>query len=57
MKEYVLVPQSHLDKLEEARLELYKMFENADTYKICLLTNITQPMWVLTHKRYEKISK
>lgn len=51
--EMVIVPRSDLDKIEEARLALHKMFENTkDIATIMAITNITQPMWQVSHKKY-----
>ena len=51
--EMVVVPKRDLEKLEEARLALYQMFEGTeDINTIMALTNITEPMWKLSHKKY-----
>jgi len=51
--EMVIVPRHDLEKLEEARMALYAMFEGCeDISTIITLTNITEPMWKLAHKKY-----
>ena len=52
----VLVPQSDLDKLEDARLYLYQMFTS--TNDIARLSfGVTDIMWKITHTKYEEIKQ
>lgn len=51
----VIVPQSDIDKLEEARLYLHKLVkDNPLFFKI--ISHVTPPMWEITHRRYEKVN-
>lgn len=51
-EKYVIVPQSDIDKLEKARIELHQMLDGGDVDTLTRLINITEPMWYLTHRRY-----
>jgi len=51
--EIVLVPRKDIEKIEEARLALYKMFEGMeDVNTIIELMNITESMWYIAHRKY-----
>ena len=56
----LLVPQIDIDKIEEARCELHKLVKSVEDGKIkptdlfVYVVNITQPMWVLTHRKYKE---
>ena len=53
-EEYVLVPQKDIDEIEEARLAIFKLFPDPDSIMIMNLLKISNPMWKVTHKRYNK---
>lgn len=48
-----VIPQVYIDKLEVARKELYALLPDADTTLLCHLTKITDPMWQITHRKWE----
>jgi len=52
---YVVVPQSDLDRLEEARSRLWKFVKNGFIDETFVLP-ITSTMWHLTHRKYPKTS-
>ncbi len=51
----VVIPRKDLDKLEEARLALYALFPDANVDLLVRLQHISDPMWMLTHKRYPEV--
>jgi hypothetical protein len=51
---YVLVPQSDIDRLEKARLELYTLLLNTK-YKKGLPNGITEIMWKISHSNYQEV--
>lgn len=58
MSEYVKVPKSDIARIEEARLFIYEYFAKELENNIrlsCVLHEITNPMWRLTHKRYDEV--
>jgi len=56
MTKLVLVPQSDIDKIEESRKLLYDLIDD-NILDVEHLMNITNVMWELTHKKYEKYEK
>lgn len=57
--QYVIVPQSDLDAVEKARVELYELLKEhlKKQNDPCSmfhhrLTNITHPLWFVGNKRY-----
>jgi hypothetical protein len=56
MKEYVIVPQADLDRLEAARKKLCNKLAAASPVKWAggYYNDITDPMWKLTHTKYQK---
>ena len=56
MKRYAIVPVEDLQKVEKARIELYKLFEN-DPNIYFKLQNITEAFWIVGNKNYRKIVK
>lgn len=54
----VVVPQEDLDKIEEARVALYKLLDELDIsdsiYALIQITKITQPMWDIANRKYPK---
>lgn len=50
--ETVAVPSHYLERLEEARKNLYAMFPDADTAMLTRLQHISGPMWDLTHRKF-----
>jgi len=59
MNKQVIIPQSDLDALEEARKQLCEIIEaemKKDWIKGGKLLTISGFMWTLTHKRYEEAS-
>lgn len=62
MSKNVIIPESDLDKLEEARIKLSRIIENIvidKSYNYFQITgelrDVSQQMWQLTHKKYNKI--
>jgi hypothetical protein len=59
----VLVPQSDLDAIEQARVELFKFMEiikpgfGHDYHLLSNVLNITEPMWKAGNKRYKEIKE
>ncbi len=53
----VIVPQSDLDAIEEARIKLHEMFAGADTHTFIKVSTITEPMWKVANKKYEVVDK
>ncbi len=53
----VIVSQSELDAIEQARIELYEMFDAGDTHTLIKLSSITQPMWLIANKKRKVIDK
>lgn len=51
---HVIVPIADIEKIEEARAEIYRLHDGCDTDMLINLSSITNPMWELTHKRYPK---
>jgi hypothetical protein len=58
----VAVPQSQLDKVEQARKELYEFAEElgwdtnpAGIVKLMRLMNITGPLWEVANRRYPEV--
>ena len=51
----VVIPQSYLDDLEEARIAVYELFPEADVAMLIRLQDITEPMFKLTHRRWPAI--
>ena len=50
---YVIVPQSELDKLEEARLTLYELNKESLTIEnLTAISAISQPMWRLANTKW-----
>jgi len=47
----VIIPQADIDKLETARLELYKMLKDTK-YEYELPYRISNVMWEMTHRKY-----
>lgn len=54
---YIKISVTDLEKLEQARKDLYSMFPDADTAMLCNLHNITQPMWKVANTRTEPVDK
>ena len=54
-EKHVMVPQSDLDKLEEARVELWRLFESREVLTIYNTRLITDTMWRLAHKKYPEV--
>jgi len=54
LKGIKLVPQSDIDKLEKARLQLYKMLEDTK-YVYELPLGISDAMWQITHRKYTEL--
>ena len=60
---FVIVPQADIDKIEEARLNLWKLHDTVDAkipalnknhiLEMALLKVVSQPMWEIAHKRYK----
>lgn len=56
----LLVPQTDIDKIEDARCELHKIIKSVEEGKIktndlfVYVVNVTQPMWNLTHRKYKE---
>lgn len=56
----MLVPQLDIDKIEEARNELYKIIKGLEENKIktddifIYTINVTQPIYQLTHRKYKQ---
>jgi hypothetical protein len=50
--EGVVIPQTDLDRLEKARLELWNLICEEEPIKQTWWGNITQTMWFLTHRKY-----
>lgn len=48
---HVIVPQEDIDKLEEARQALHRAMDALRVHPV-LYGHITQPMIVITHKKY-----
>ncbi len=55
----VIVPQTMLDELEEARKRLYAMYpsdiEEIDTTTLTKLVEISDPMWLLANTKWEEV--
>jgi len=58
----VAVPQSSLDKIEQARKELYELAEelgwdtnNDGIVKLMRLMNITGPLWEVANRKYPEV--
>ena len=51
----VIIPQADIDKVERARVELFKLFEANNIPLSPQIFSITQPMWRLTHVKYKTI--
>ena len=56
MNDLVIVPQSDIDKIEESRKLLYSLVDD-NILSVEHLINITDKMWEITHKKYEKYKK
>ncbi len=53
--EYIIVPQSDIDNLEIARKKLFEIIKNDAFLLSRILTeDVSEPMWKLTHRKYEK---
>lgn len=52
---YVAVPEDDILKLEQARIKLIKMLESTELLNMVVFTEVTEPMWKLTHKKYKQI--
>ena len=53
MEKFVIVPQKHLDRLEEARIKFFDRYVDADnTQSLMASQEISEPMWYLTHRKY-----
>ena len=56
MQKSVVVPQSQIDKIEQARKDLWalyaELYPKGNTMMACKFLDITQPMWVLSNKKY-----
>lgn len=53
----VIVPQTQLDAIEQARLALYELLEDRIEHDIqfqMAITNITQPMWLIANTKWEE---
>jgi len=56
----LLVPQCDIDNVEEAREQIYKLISNIEKGIVkpenafVYVTNITQPIWYLAHRRYKE---
>lgn len=53
-EDIALVPQDDIDNLEKAREDLIKLFEH-DKHMLIHISNITEKMWKITHRKYKKI--
>ena len=51
----VLVPQSDIDELENARLFLHKLAGNTHIIQEIYIYDISEPMYNITHKRYKTV--
>jgi hypothetical protein len=56
MEEYMIVPVEDINKLERARKNLHILLDSLKIH-YNLTTPITDPMWKLTHRIYERILK
>lgn len=54
MKEYVLVPQEDLDKLEAVRKELTKYLSYVAKYSDNITDRFCNPLYKFTHTKYRK---
>jgi len=61
MTKHVIVPQEELDKLEQARKDLYQLLQDwgveeyKDTLFISQLTNITSVCWRLANRKWPEV--
>lgn len=56
---YVLVPLSDIDKIERARITLWNESapDGFDSVNASKILNISQPLYYLTHRKYDIIEK
>ncbi len=54
---YVAVPKRDIQDLEKARLELIRMLEATEMLNMSTLLSVTNPMWKITHTKYETVKK
>lgn len=52
MADYVLVPQSDIDKLEQARKDLHDFMGSSGPGSYARIAHITEPMWKIAHRKY-----
>lgn len=50
----VVVPQEDIDRLEQARLRIWKVVEDKPISEQMLFTGSTGVMWEITHRKYSK---
>lgn len=54
-KDYVVVPQEDIDKLEEATKDLFELIKNDDRSLIKVFFHVSPAIWEITHRKYKKI--
>lgn len=52
----VIVPQHYIDKIEESRLELFKLVDDweLDRFQLNQMVNVTSDMWRIAHRRFNE---
>jgi len=55
-EKFVKVPVRDIEKLEQARLELFNMLQAQAPHVIKYVTTVTGPMHQITHRKYEEIT-
>jgi len=55
MLDLKIVPQYDIDKIEEARKKIYNLVDDG-IIPVDIISGITQPMWELTHRKYENFN-
>jgi hypothetical protein len=50
--EGVVVPQADIDRIEQARLDLWKLLDHEPVEKQAWFTSVSGAMWLLSHRKY-----
>lgn len=56
MTKHVIVPQEELDKLEQARIELYEILDSyKDEFMTLRFSNVTGTMWAIANRKWPEV--